>query len=30
MTIFIRSHGLGNPIMTLMKEIPSPFRKITD
>jgi hypothetical protein len=30
MTIFIRSHVLGNPIMTNMKETPLPFRKITD
>ena len=30
MTIFIRSHGLGNPIMTNMKETPLTFRKITD
>jgi hypothetical protein len=30
MTIFFRSQGLGNPIMTLTKETPLPFRKITD
>jgi len=30
MTIFIRSHGLGKPIMTNMKETPVLFRKITD
>jgi len=30
MTIFIRSHGKGNPIMTNMKETLLTFRKITD
>ena len=30
MTIFIRSHGIGNPIMTNMKETLLTFRKITD
>jgi len=30
MTIFIRSHVLGKPIMTNMKETPLSFREITD